>query len=60
MKRGSSVRLIGLPSGEVAGASKRSVIVVAPAYADAGAGAAVAPGSAIATAAARTAATMLW
>ena len=38
MKRGSSVRLIGLPSGEVAGASSTSVIVVSP-HAPAGAAA---------------------
>ncbi len=55
MKRGSSVRLIGLPRGLV-GASSTSVMVVSPAYAPTGA---AAPSRMVA-AAARIAATMFW
>ena len=55
MNRGSSIRLIGLPSG-VVGASSTSVMVVSPAYALTGA---AAP-SRIVAAAARIAATMFW
>ena len=55
MKRGSSVRLMALPSGEL-GASSTSVMVVSPVYALTGV---LAP-SRIVAAAARMAATMFW